>query len=37
MRYHIRGNTQGNCTADDGKHEPQYDFEKDENVLNCEI
>lgn len=37
MRYHIRGNTDGQCTADDRKHEVQYDFDKDENVLNCEI
>ncbi len=37
MRYHVRGNVPGNCSAK-GVHEPLWDFGKDpENVLNCGI
>ena len=40
MRYMVRGNIKGNCTASlpDGVHDPMYDFTKDpDNILNCEI
>ena len=36
IKYFLTANQSGACTKGDA-HEPQYDFSKSENVLECEI
>ena len=36
ITYFVTANQDGSCVNDD-KHQPNYDFKKSEDILECEI